>query len=159
MKNQNKMRSKTTGKETEYLYADKLLAAAFEYFTWCEDNPWMKKELLRSGERKGEMTEIPVTRPYTLAGLYVYCDISEATFNSYFESEEMKGAAQHISDIIRQNHLEGALIGVYNSTLVSRLMEVNSSLLSESGKNDVPFVVRVIDNETKEELEEFRNSL
>ena len=143
----------------DYKDPDAFLSAAFEYFAWCEDNPWTKKELQRSGERKGEIVEIPVTRPYTLAGLCVYCNINESIFRTYLKSDDMKGAAQHILDTICQNQTEGAIIGAYNSSFVSRLLELNSISNDQENRLDVPFMVTVADSKTKDELEKFRDKL
>ncbi|GAB6122240.1 terminase small subunit [Dysgonomonas termitidis] len=110
-------------KQQIYTDPDTLLSKAFEYFAWCEQNPWIKKELMRSGDKKGEFIEIPVLRPFTLAGMCVYCGISESTFVRYGKDEQMRDAASHILGIIRQNCIEGAISGEYNATFVANLLE------------------------------------
>ncbi|WP_051697476.1 terminase small subunit [Prevotella sp. 10(H)] len=114
---------KKGGREQLYTDPDKLLTKAFEYFAWCDSNPWQRKELMRSGELKGGTVEVPVSRPYTLAGLCSYCGISQYTFSCYGKNEEMKDAASHILGIIRNNYLEGAILGEYNATFVANLLE------------------------------------
>ncbi|NDV79348.1 terminase small subunit [Dysgonomonas sp. 511] len=151
-----KKRKLRNGKERLYTHSDKLLNTAFEYFAWCDENPLLKKELMRSGERKGELIEVPVSRPYTISGLCVFCQISEATFRSFFRSDEMCAAALHIQDIIKQNQMEGAIAGIYNSAIVCRLVD-SSNVEEEEQLKRIPFVVKVIDNETKEELEDLRD--
>ncbi|MBK5721267.1 hypothetical protein JGH11_10330 [Dysgonomonas sp. Marseille-P4677] len=148
---------KKGGKEQIYNTPDKLLSKAFEYFAWCEDNPWMKKELMRSGDRKGEIAEVPVSRPYTVAGMCVYCGISQSTFAQYSKDEAMKGAAEHITDIIRQNQLEGAIIGAYNSSFISHILAEGKEITSDNGYS--PYVIEVVDQKTKENLETMINNL
>ncbi len=114
---------KKEGQEQVYNTADRLLSKAFEYFAWCEDNPWIKKELMRSGDKKGEFMEIPIPRPFTLAGVCIYCGISESTFIRYAKNDAMRDAAAHILGIIRQNYLEGALLGEYSAAFVANLLE------------------------------------
>ncbi len=146
------------GKEQVYNSSDKLLSKAFEYFAWCEDNPWHKKELMRSGDRKGELLEVPISRPYTLAGLCVYCGISEYTFTSYKSDHKLRNAALHILEIIHQNQLEGAIIGVYNSSFVSRLLDINN-VNEELVNNEKPFIIEVVNEQAKNELEKLIRNL
>ncbi|SBW07379.1 terminase small subunit [uncultured Dysgonomonas sp.] len=116
------IRQKRT-KQQLYTDPEMLLSKAFEYFTWCEENPWLKKELMRSGEKKGEFLETPLPRPFTLSGMCVYCGISESTFMRYGKDEEMRDAAAHILGIIRQSYIEGAILGEYSATFVTNLLE------------------------------------
>lgn len=148
---------KKEGQEQVYNTADKLLSKAFEYFAWCEDNPWFKKELMRSGDRKGEVVEIPVSRPYTLAGMCVYCGISQATFAAYAKNEKMKGAAEHVADIIKQNQLEGAIIGAYNSSFISHILAEGKDLVTDKGFE--PYVIEVVDQKAKDGLETMISNL
>lgn len=148
---------KKGGKEQVYANADKLLSKAFEYFAWCEDNPWLKKELMRSGDRKGEMVEVPVSRPYTIAGMCVYCGISQSTFGAYMKDETMKSAAEHLTDIICQNQLEGAIIGAYNSSFVSHILADGKETNNLSSPEQ--YVIEVVDKKTKDGVETMINNL
>ncbi|MDU1889519.1 MAG: terminase small subunit [Dysgonomonas sp.] len=146
------------GKECIYTDAEKLLSKAFEYFAWCEDNPLYKKELMKSGDRKGELIDIPVVRPYTLSGMCVYCGISEKTFLNYEKDEEFGDAATHLLDIIKQNQLEGAICGAYNSSFVIRLLNLeNRHDLPESEEQSL--TINVVNGKAKEELEYLNQSI
>ncbi len=144
------------GKEQEYNHPDDLLGKAFEYFTWCDENPCMKTEYNRSGENKGKFTEIPLERPYTLSGLCVYCGISQKTFASYYKTEDMKSAAMHIADIICQHQTEGAVNGMYSQTLISRLLDQIKEFETTAEMNR-PIVVSVVSQEGKDLLESIIN--
>lgn len=146
------------GKEKVYTDPDKLLSKAFEYFAWCENNPLHKKELMRSGDRKGEIVEIPVVRPFTISGMCVYCGISERTFLSYERDEELKDAALHILDIIKHNQLEGAITGAYNSSFVVRLLNLTDSP-DNFESEDQAFVINVTDTQIKENLVSLKENL
>lgn len=148
---------KKEAEEQSYSTADELQSKAFEYFAWCEDNPWFKKELMRSGDRKGEIVEVPVSRPYTLAGMCVYCGISQSTFAAYTKDKTMKGAAEHITDIIRQNQLEGAIIGAYNSSFISHILAEGKEINTDHSFE--PYVIEVVDQKAKEGLETMISNL
>lgn len=146
------------GKEKVYTQPEDLLAKAFEYFAWCEDNPWYKKELMRSGDRKGEIVDVPVWRPFTLSGLCVYCGISQATFAKYKDNEHMKDAVTHLLEITLQNQQEGAIAGAYNSPFISRMLDAAESSM-QAVEKQLPFVIEVDNDEQKEALETLRNRL
>jgi len=148
---------KRGGREQQYKTADSLLSKAFEYFAWCEDNPWTKKELMRSGDRKGEVVEVPISRPYTLAGMCVYCGISEATFDSYLKDPDMRQAAEHLQGIVRQNQMEGAIIGAYHSGFISQILASVKELSAETTFH--PYVIEVTDEKAKKGLETMISNL
>lgn len=150
---------KKKGAEQRYSNPDDLLSKAFEYFAWCEDNPWYKKELMRSGDRKGEIVDVPMHRPYLLVGLCVYCGISEKTFHEYEANPKLKEAAAHIRDIIKQNQLEGATLGAYNSNLVSRLLGLTDTQDQIGLSGGQSLTINVSNPITKVEIESLKNKL
>lgn len=152
------MTRKKDGSELHYTNPDKLLSKAFEYFAWCEDNPWYKKELMRSGDRKGDIVEVPIHRPYTLVGLCVYCGISEQTFCNFEATEQFRDVTVHIRDIIKQNQLEGAVAGAYNSNLVIRLLGLSDSqdYTTLTGHS---LTIQVTNPITKVEIENLKDAL
>lgn len=110
------------GRELTYDSPEKLLSEAFKYFKWCDDNPWQKKDVIKSGARTGEIIDIPVSRPYTIEGLCVHIGICVKTFYNYEKRDEFIPVVSYIREAIRQNQLEGALIGAYNTNIISRLL-------------------------------------
>ena len=55
---------------------------AIGYFTWCSENPWYKKEAIKSGDNAGQILEIPTERPFTLKGLATHIGITERGLRS-----------------------------------------------------------------------------
>src|SRR5690349_16152813 len=75
-----------------------LLQAAYEYFEWCDNNPWEKTEQLKkpytvgTGKKKvvHSTISIPTARPYTLAGLCIYLGVNPHYFNDFKKALEGK---------------------------------------------------------------------
>ncbi|OLY92493.1 terminase small subunit [Cnuella takakiae] len=131
-----KLRSKH-GQDKLFASPKLLLDAAYEYFAWCDENPWMKKEQVKKPYEKKQgrgkvlvtMVDIPTQRPYSLSGLGIYCHVSER-FILDFEKrlqekgdEEAKGflaVTTHIREVISTQQLEGATVGAFNANIVAR---------------------------------------
>lgn len=94
-----------------------------DYFEYCYKNPLYKNEVLKSGNRAGEIIHIPVNRPYLIEGLCNYLGIDRQTFYNYLEKkgyEEYFDITEHARTRIFQQNLELGYIGAYDSNLVSR---------------------------------------
>jgi hypothetical protein len=113
------------GREKIFETPELMWAAAEEYFEWCDDNPWYKKELLKSGERVGELIDVPMTRPYTLMGLCIYLDCNEQYFKTFKAQlpEGEKGfntVISAIEQVIYTQKFEGAAVGAFNANIIAR---------------------------------------
>ena len=144
------------GQELIYHQSKDLLVQAYKYFDWCNDNPWYKQELIKSGTRAGELIEVPASRPYTLEGLCVFCGISIGTFCKYEGQADFKEVTTHLREMIRQNQIEGECVGAYSTTIINKI-------LGSTDKQDVDrpagLTISVISPEAKENLEAIRESL
>jgi len=101
------------------------LEDAYEYFRSVDENPWLKSDVLRSGEYAGTIIQIPTQRPYTIQGLCIFLGISQETFSNYSYApgyEDFFGVCQHVRQIIENNQLEGATVGSYNASIIGRLL-------------------------------------
>ena len=117
-----KIRSKH-GRDKLFATPELLLTAAYEYFEWCDNNPWLKNETTVKPAGV-ESKETPTARPYTISGLCIYLHASE-----FWWKEFRKGAGNnkdflpiitHIEDIIRTQKFEGAMVGAFNANIVAR---------------------------------------
>lgn len=116
-----------------------LLDAAFEYFQWCDDNPWKSVETIQKGIRAGEngpkgMVEEtskvkPIARPYTIEGLTLYVNATLSWWRQFKRNlkpeennidKDFLTVIEEIEQIIYQNQLEGATIGTFNANIVAR---------------------------------------
>lgn len=128
-----KLRSKH-GRDKLFSTPELLWNIACEYFQWCEDNP------ITAQDNKGtkNVNEVNFKRPFTIKGFCIYCNASEHWFRSYKRAlEEEKNQdflyiIHKIEDIIYNQKLEGAIIGIYNANIVAR--ELN---LAENVNNTV----------------------
>lgn len=100
---------------------------AYEYFTWCIDNPIMKSELIKSGDLAGKIIQVPIPRPFTNIGICNFLDISEHTLNRYCSEvgyEDFWQSAKKLKDIVYQQKMEGGVTGLYNASLVQRVLGI-----------------------------------
>lgn len=144
------------GQEIRYESPGCFLAQAYKYFGWCDSNPWYKTELIRSGTRAGEMIEIPVSRPYTIEGLCVFCGISTKTFAGYEADMAFHPATEHLRMAIRQQQVEGECVGVYSSAAISRILALTTGNAESEPQG---LVINVVSMETKKQLEVLKESL
>lgn len=93
---------------------------ACEYFQWCDDHPWFKRELIRGGDLAGQIVSIPTERPYTLGGLCIYLGINNQTWTNYRDKDDFLGVITHIEEIIRTQKFEGAAVGTFNANIIAR---------------------------------------
>lgn len=113
------------GREKLFATPELLLNAAEEYFAWCDENPWYKSEAIKSGDRCGDIVNIPLKRPYTLSGLCVYLDVNETYFRT-FRSQlppgeiDFNSVISAIEQIIYTQKFEGAAVGAFNANIIAR---------------------------------------
>lgn len=147
------------GEDVKYNSPDEFLSASIGYFKWCDDNPWLKKEGIKSGTRTGETIEIPVSRPYTIDGLCVYTGICVKTFHDYENKKEFSQVISHINQVIRQNQTEGAIIGIYNANIISRILgDSDKQESADSVKADI-LVIESDSPKTKENIASLKKIL
>ena len=117
------------GRDKLFATPELLWEAACEYFKWCDDNPWMKREAIKSGDQAGTIINIPTERPYTLQGLTSYLNTNKGYFDDFENSLKEKTDEQskdfsviitHIREVIYQQKFEGAAIGAFNASIIAR---------------------------------------
>lgn len=121
------------GRDKLFSTPELLLEAAEEYFQWCDDNPWIKVEQLKKPfaimDDKGNyvktesICELPTERPYTIQGLCLYCNASRewwTKFKANVANEGFLPVITRIEEIIYTQKFEGAAVGAFNPTIISR---------------------------------------
>lgn len=113
-----KQRSKH-GRDKLFASPELLWEAACEYFEWCDTNPWVKPDWV--GKDALEV-ERPTQRPYTLAGLALYCDASRNWWDEFRKvaDKDFLGVITRIEETIYTNKFEGAAVGAFNANIISR---------------------------------------
>lgn len=126
-----------------------------EYVIYVGDNPDVRHEAIKSGERAGELIEIPVPIPLTVVG---FCNFTSRFYGSegmgiskklFFDGISMLGelelkrrngqlgkgedvlydvvlALSKIKDMIEENQLAGGMNGQFNTGLVSKVLGLDN---------------------------------
>jgi len=144
------------GREKLFSTPELLLQAAVEYFQWCDDNPWIKKEAIKSGELAGTTMDVPMQRPYTLSGFCLYCDASEEWLREFRKRETSKdflGVISWIESTVRLNKFEGAVVGAFNANIIARDLGLGDKVESTSTN------INYNTNLSKEEIQQISKSL
>ncbi|MVM35486.1 DNA packaging protein [Spirosoma sp. HMF4905] len=114
-----KLRSKH-GRDKLFETPGLLEEAAYEYFAWCQENPWLKTDFRG---KDAEQVDIPTPRPFTIRGLCLYCNASEQfwrTFKASQAGKDFLAVITRIEDIIYTQKFEGAVVGAFNANIISR---------------------------------------
>jgi len=99
---------------------EELWDEAEKFFGWCKENPWIKVDFKG---KDAERVEIPVERPYSVAALCNWLNISDETFRNYEKGkgyESYFGVSARIKRIIDTQYFEGGMVGAFNANIVSR---------------------------------------
>lgn len=87
-------------------------------------NPRIRKVLC---QKTAEMVDEELRRPFTMEGFSVFCrNYHNVTISHYFDNtdnayEEYRGICSHIREEIRQDQIEGGMVGQYNHSITQRL--------------------------------------
>lgn len=131
------LRSKT-GREKLFSDPDAMWEAATEYFKYCDDN------LINN-----------VPRPYTMVGLCLYLDCSQAYFRVFklrlnpasetYDANLEKGfltIIDRIEETIYNQKFTGAAVGQYKENLIARDLGLKDTTSNElSGPNGSPIPI------------------
>lgn len=111
------------GRDKIFSEPDVLLQSAYEYFRWNANNPWQKAEAIKSGEFAGTIMHIPTERPLTIEGLTQFLGVNRKYFDDFEKtcSQDFSAIITHIREIISRQKIEGAMVGSFNPTIVSRI--------------------------------------
>lgn len=115
---------------------------AFEYFADCDNNPIVvstnvkrkqsKRDTGDSREQGNE--ERTVARPYTLYGLCLWCGICEdwSLFKAHCkrraDAEDFGRVIDMCEQVVKNQQVCGAMVGVYAERLVARLNGIGDSM-------------------------------
>jgi len=129
----------------KYIKTPEELYKMFEEFkTFTKSNPRYKHQLC---QRTGEMVKEPLEVPLTMEGFKVYCyNNFKVTIDHYLKNsegayEEYRLICTHIKEEIRQDQIQGGMVGQYNPSITQRLNGlVDKTQTEQDGKIEVVFV-------------------
>lgn len=133
------IKSKISGDTAESLWDD-----AKDYFMWCEANPIYKQEMIK---QTGAITEIAYPRPFNLAALCLHCGVTVSYITSMAKNKSAGDyhlVAQKILQVIYSQNLEFAMVGIFNSVVTSKKLNLGNE--DEGGKVPATINISVIDN-------------
>lgn len=108
-----------------------LWEAAIDYFKWCDNNPIEAKRTLTSGKTQGQKVTSEYTRPYSIKGMCLHCNISERYLDDIRQTNakdsEWYNIIEKILMIIYTQNLEGAIVDLYNPIMVSKVLNMDKA--------------------------------
>lgn len=137
------------GREKLFASPELLWNAAEEYFQWCDDNPWLKKELLKSGPDAGKLVDIPTARPYTLTAMLLYMGASEEWWREFKKANHdgFLGVITEIEQVIYSQKFEGAAVGAFNANIIARDLGLKEkSEVDHTSKGEQIQIFQIPDN-------------
>lgn len=102
---------------------EEIEAKFWDYVDNNENRVFYKSELIKSGDRAGEIISVPVRRPLSVVGFCVYAKILKSTFYELLENKD-KGFSDTLrtcKEYIEADQIEGAASGLLNPMIISRL--------------------------------------
>lgn len=140
----------THGKDKLFTTPEILFSAACEYFEWCGANPIVEEKVFHAG---GVITraDVELLRPFTIAGLNNFLEISKETLAGYRKLNDYIGVISKIESIIYDQKFTGATVGLFNSNIIARDLGL-------SDKQEVKQVTDMTDEELDKKIKELMTS-
>ena len=110
--------------KNKYIETPEKLSKLFDgYRIHTKSNPRVKIEYVG---RNGERVETPLDTPLTMEGFRVYARKQGSCVEHYFANtdesyENYRTVCRAIRDEIRQDQIEGGMVGQYNASITQRL--------------------------------------
>lgn len=131
---------------------ESLMEDAKKYFMWCEANPIYKDEIVK---QTGAQTKIEVPRPFNLPALCLHCGVTPQYINDCARNPQAGNfhlVAQWILQVIYAQNLEYAMVGIFNSVLTAK--KLNLGVQEEAGKLAAIVNISVVQSENTPRLAE-----
>ena len=142
------------GRDKIFKTAELMLEAAFDYFTWVEDNP-LKKAIVYQGTVSPNSEEL--MRAMTIKGLCIYWGVNTQYLNDFVsdldldkkEDKDFSIVISTIKEIIETQKFEGASAGLLNPNIIARdLGLTDKKELSGNIENPLTLVIQEISGNT-----------
>lgn len=91
-----------------------------EYVNDTEGRTWYRNEAIKSGERAGDIIQVPTLAPLTQLGFCLYAEIDNCQLDEYAKKEEFSVIVTRIRDAIKRNKFDGASVGAFNPAIIAR---------------------------------------
>ena len=107
--------------------AEQLESKFEEYKEHIKKVKFYKPEMIKTGERQGEIVDVPVYSPPDMLSFCLFIGISFQTFNEYVNGEyrekreDLSEIFTRVHEWIKSEQLRGASAGLYNAQIVARI--------------------------------------
>jgi hypothetical protein len=112
-----------------------------EYFEFMKTQTWHKTDAIKSGDMAGETIFIPIKTPLSRKSFCIFANISEDTLRNYASNKESYtqyfDLCTRALEIIDNNQIEGALVGIYNPNIVARLNGLTERVDNTTNGKDI----------------------
>lgn len=109
--------------KNKYIETPEKMYQLFEkYKSKIHENPRYQYQL----DKTGKIVPVPLRVPLTFEGFYVYCYNEIGCIDQYFENRDKRyseyvAICSRIKKEIRQDQIEGGMVGQYNASITQRL--------------------------------------
>lgn len=131
---------------------EKLWEMFKEYVTYVKTNPRTIDKALQSGKVVQEKLEVPLT----MEGFEIWCIENYSDCHHYFDNtdgrySEYGTITTRIKKAIRQDQIEGGMVGQYNPSITQRLNNLTEKTdVTSNGENINEIKISIIRPDTKE---------
>ena len=121
----------------KYIETPEILLELFEkYKKKVHENPRYNYQL----DKTGKVVPVPLRVPLTMEGFVIYCYNEISCIDQYFENrdgryQEYVAICSYIRKEIRNDQIEGGMVGQYNASITQRL-----NGLAEKTQNETKIV-------------------
>jgi len=126
---------------------EKLLELFEKYLKKTKDNPRKKHTFVgKDGKSEYERLEVPLT----MEGFRIFCFKEVGCVKQYFDNYENRYAeyltiCSYVKDVIRQDQIEGGMVGQYNPSITQRLNSLTEKTdVTTNGKEINEIKVNII---------------
>lgn len=110
-------------------FTPETLAAKFEeYKAYHPTRRRYINEVIRSGERAGEIVQVPVQPPMSIVSFVLFAGMTFDAWEDYCKRGEFVELTTRIRREIESEQVDGAAIGQYNSNIIARLVGLADKL-------------------------------
>lgn len=147
----NKFAEGNPGTKKEFETPEDLYLKFEAYKKDVNDNPWIKYEVVKSGDFTGQLLPVPNQRPYTLRGFAVFCNMSFQGILNYGNMpgyEDYFDVYSKIENECTNQKFDGATVGAFNANIIARDLGLTE-------KSDITSAGDKIENQTIINLQNF----
>ena len=105
------------------------LQIAFEdYVKWIKKNPFVRPELIRSGQMAGETVDVKIPRPLSFDMFLSFLKMPLSFWNKKKEDENFRELCELIESTIKANIIDAALAGTIDSSFASKYIKLGDTV-------------------------------